>query len=225
MTGLSGFSGLDDARLGSLPWLTTQALCRHDLDDHHPHHQSGVRRAPPRRRPGPAGLGDPYVSQRPPASQPRGAAPDAATTLSYSPAQLWRRASRRLASTRTTPALSRPRLSGPRSKRKTSVGRSPGKWILRVRSRQAGKLEGIQASRPRRIPLSLSIVLNVIFAAFVLAVIPGMLVLAIRTSRKDGPAYARAARRPRPHPSLPSTRVSSGQRRPATVRGRVQDAR
>jgi hypothetical protein len=66
--------------------------------------------------------------------------------------------------------------------------------------------------------------LNVIFAAFVLTVIPGMLVFAIRTSRNDAPAVRRA-RRPMPHPSFSGSRLSSGQRRPATARGPVQDAR
>jgi hypothetical protein len=72
--------------------------------------------------------------------------------------------------------------------------------------------------------MTLSVVLNVIFAAFVLTVIPGMLVFAIRTSRNDG-AAVRRARRPIPHPSFSGARLSAGQRRPATVRGRVQDAR
>ena len=73
--------------------------------------------------------------------------------------------------------------------------------------------------------MTLSIVLNVIFAAFVLTVIPGMLVLAIRTSRTDNSLQRRAVRRPVAHPSFSSSRFSSGPRRPATARGRVQDAR
>ena len=72
--------------------------------------------------------------------------------------------------------------------------------------------------------MTLSVVLNVIFAAFVLTVIPGMLLFAIRTSRNDRVA-ARRARRAMPHPSFSTSRLSSGQRRPATVRGQVQDAR
>jgi hypothetical protein len=71
--------------------------------------------------------------------------------------------------------------------------------------------------------MTLATLLNVIFAAFVLTVIPGMLVFAIRTSRNDAPAIRRA-RRPMPHPSLGGSRLSSGQRRPVPVRGRVQDA-
>ena len=73
--------------------------------------------------------------------------------------------------------------------------------------------------------MTLSLILNIVFAAFVLTVIPGMLVFAIRTSRNDGAAHKRAVRRPMPHPSFSGPRLSSGPRRHATARGPVQDAR
>jgi hypothetical protein len=71
--------------------------------------------------------------------------------------------------------------------------------------------------------MTLTIVLNVIFAAFVLITIPGMLVWAIRSSSNETPAPNRLVRRPRPHPSFASARISSGHRRPAGARGPVQD--
>ena len=88
----------------------------------------------------------------------------------------------------------------------------------------AGKVYGYPGKPTTEDPLTLSLILNVIFAAFVLTVIPGMLVWAIRTSRNDSPPQRRAVRRPMPHPSYAGSRISSGQRRRATARGPVQDA-
>ena len=65
--------------------------------------------------------------------------------------------------------------------------------------------------------MTLALITNIVFAAFVLTVIPGMLAWAIRASRNDGAEYARAAgRRPMPRPHFPSPHVGTrtGPRRP-----------
>jgi hypothetical protein len=66
--------------------------------------------------------------------------------------------------------------------------------------------------------MTAAVILNIVFAAFVLVVIPGMLFWAIRTSR-DGDAQHARARRPMPHPHFPhpSLRLSRpSPRRPAS---------
>ena len=50
--------------------------------------------------------------------------------------------------------------------------------------------------------MTLSLIMNVVFAALVLLVIPGMLAWAIRTSRNDAPPRTRALRRPMRAPEL-----------------------
>jgi hypothetical protein len=72
--------------------------------------------------------------------------------------------------------------------------------------------------------MTLSLITNVVFAALVLLVIPGMLAWAIRTSHNDRPPRARALRRPLAHPSYPGPRLSSGYGRREGARGPVQDA-
>ncbi|HEY2316912.1 MAG TPA: hypothetical protein VGH67_01320 [Solirubrobacteraceae bacterium] len=70
--------------------------------------------------------------------------------------------------------------------------------------------------------MTLALITNIVFAAFVLTVIPGMLAWAIRASRDDGAEYARAARRrPMPRPHYPSPRVGTptGPRRPLSDAG------
>jgi hypothetical protein len=54
--------------------------------------------------------------------------------------------------------------------------------------------------------MTFSLILNVVFAALVLTVIPGMLAWAIRTSRNDQPPRTRALRRPVPQPNRASAR-------------------
>lgn len=74
--------------------------------------------------------------------------------------------------------------------------------------------------------MTLALILNIVFAGFVLTVIPGMIAWAIRTSRNDGLSPARAQRRPMPQPSHPSPRVAtsrSASRRPVRG-GRSQSA-
>lgn len=67
--------------------------------------------------------------------------------------------------------------------------------------------------------MTLALITNVVFAALVLTVIPGMLLWAIRTSRNDGAQPVRASRRPMPHPHFPSPRLNVSRpapRRPAS---------
>jgi hypothetical protein len=57
--------------------------------------------------------------------------------------------------------------------------------------------------------MAIALITNIVFAALVLIVIPGMLAWAIRTSRDDGGvAPVRAPRRPMPHPHFPSPRIT-----------------
>jgi hypothetical protein len=72
--------------------------------------------------------------------------------------------------------------------------------------------------------MTLSLITNVVFAALVLLVIPGMLAWAIRTSRNDAPPRTRALRRAIPHPSYAGPRLSSAHARREGARGPVQDA-
>jgi hypothetical protein len=72
--------------------------------------------------------------------------------------------------------------------------------------------------------MTLSLIMNAVFAALVLLVIPGMLAWAIRTSRNDSPPRTRTLRRPMPHPSYAGPRLSSGYARREVARGPVQDA-
>jgi hypothetical protein len=70
--------------------------------------------------------------------------------------------------------------------------------------------------------MTLALITNIVFAALVLTVIPGMLVWAIRTSRNDGVQPVRAARRPVPHPHFPNSRLSGSRpspRRPLSESG------
>jgi hypothetical protein len=70
--------------------------------------------------------------------------------------------------------------------------------------------------------MTIALITNIVFAALVLTVIPGMLAWAIRTSRNDGAQPARAARRPMPHPHFPSPNVSVSRpspRRPVSGSG------
>jgi hypothetical protein len=66
--------------------------------------------------------------------------------------------------------------------------------------------------------MTLALITNIVFAALVLTVIPGMLVWAIRTSRNDGTQPARAARRPMPHPHFPHPHVGGTRTRPSPRR-------
>lgn len=68
--------------------------------------------------------------------------------------------------------------------------------------------------------MTLALIMNAVFAALVLLVIPGMLAWAIRTSRNDSPPRTRTLRRP----SYAGPRFSSGYARREGVRGPVQDA-
>jgi hypothetical protein len=61
--------------------------------------------------------------------------------------------------------------------------------------------------------MTFPLILNIVFAAVVLTVIPGMLALAIRTSRNDQPLRTRAIRRPVAHPSRSSARFSGAYQR------------
>jgi hypothetical protein len=72
--------------------------------------------------------------------------------------------------------------------------------------------------------MTLSLIMNAVFAALVLLVIPGMLAFAIRTSRNDAPPRTRALRRPIAHPRYAGPRFSSGYARREGARGPVQDA-
>ncbi len=72
--------------------------------------------------------------------------------------------------------------------------------------------------------MTISLITNIVFAAFVLLVIPGMLTWAIRTSRNAAPPRSRRVRRPISHPSYSGPRLSSGYGRREGVRGPVQDA-
>jgi uncharacterized iron-regulated membrane protein len=72
--------------------------------------------------------------------------------------------------------------------------------------------------------MTLSLIMNIVFAALVLIAIPGLLAWAIRTSNNENPPRRRALRRPIPHPSYSGPRFSSGYGRPEGGRSPVQDA-
>lgn len=74
----------------------------------------------------------------------------------------------------------------------------PHKRNLRARFRRGGKSLG----------MTLPLIINIVFAALVLVVIPGLLAWAIHTSRNEGSTPTRAVRRPMPRPSFPSPRLS-----------------
>lgn len=61
--------------------------------------------------------------------------------------------------------------------------------------------------------MTFALILNIVFAAFVLTVIPGMLAWAIRASRNDSPQPRRAVRRPGAQPSNANGRLSGAYRR------------
>ena len=70
--------------------------------------------------------------------------------------------------------------------------------------------------------MTIALITNIVFAALVLIVIPGMLAWAIRTSRNDGVQPVRTARRPMPHPHFPSPHLSgprTSPRRPVSDSG------
>jgi hypothetical protein len=66
--------------------------------------------------------------------------------------------------------------------------------------------------------MTLALITNIVFAALVLAVIPGMLAWAIRTSRNDGAQPVRSGRRPMPHPQFSGPRLSGSRSRPSSRR-------
>jgi hypothetical protein len=72
--------------------------------------------------------------------------------------------------------------------------------------------------------MTLSLIINAVFAALVLIAIPGLLAWAIRTSRNDNPPVRRAVRRPMPRPSFPGPGLSLSQARRSGGRGPAQDA-
>src|ERR1700759_952132 len=84
---------------------------------------------------------------------------------------------------------------------------------LTLRLAKCGKLSGYPVSGPQG-PMTLSLIINVVFAALVILAIPGMLAWAIVTSRNDGPSPGRAVRRPMPRLHFPAPRLNFGQRRP-----------
>ena len=55
--------------------------------------------------------------------------------------------------------------------------------------------------------MTIAMITNIVLAALVLTVIPGMLAWAIRTSRNDDVRPVRASRRPMPHPHFPNPRL------------------
>jgi len=61
--------------------------------------------------------------------------------------------------------------------------------------------------------MTFALILNIVFAAFVLTVIPGMLAWAIRASRNDTARPSRAVQRPVTQPSYPNARFSGAYRR------------
>ena len=66
--------------------------------------------------------------------------------------------------------------------------------------------------------MTAAVIINIVFAAFVLVVVPGMLFWAIRTSRYGEAQHARA-RRHMPHPHFPHPSLSLSRpspRRPAS---------
>jgi hypothetical protein len=65
--------------------------------------------------------------------------------------------------------------------------------------------------------MTLALITNIVFAALVLTVIPGMLAWAIRTSRNDG-AHPVRSRRPMPHPHFPHPQLGGGRTRPSPRR-------
>lgn len=67
--------------------------------------------------------------------------------------------------------------------------------------------------------MTAAVIINIVFAAFVLVVIPGMLFWAIRTSRYGDAQHVRATRRPMPHPRFPHPSLNVSRpspRRPAS---------
>jgi hypothetical protein len=73
--------------------------------------------------------------------------------------------------------------------------------------------------------MTISLITNIVFASFILLVIPGMLARAIRTSRNESPPRGRVVGRPTPRPSYLSPRVSSGYGRLSAARAPARDAR
>ena len=69
--------------------------------------------------------------------------------------------------------------------------------------------------------MTISLILNILFAALVLVAVLGMLAWAIHTSRNDGPPLTPAVRRPMPRPHFPAPRVSFGHGPRVAVRERA----
>jgi hypothetical protein len=72
--------------------------------------------------------------------------------------------------------------------------------------------------------MTLSLIINAVFAALVLVAIPGLLAWAIRTSRNDNPPHRRVARRSMPHPSFTGSGLSLGHGQRPGGRAPAQDA-
>jgi hypothetical protein len=64
--------------------------------------------------------------------------------------------------------------------------------------------------------MTISLIINILFAALVIVAVVGTLAWAIRTSRHDGPPPKPAVRRPMPRPHFPAPRLSFG-RTPAVA--------
>ncbi len=69
--------------------------------------------------------------------------------------------------------------------------------------------------------MTISLILNMLFAALVLLAVLGILAWAIRTSLNDGPPPKPAVRRPMPRPFFPAPRLSYGHRPRVAVRERA----
>jgi hypothetical protein len=72
--------------------------------------------------------------------------------------------------------------------------------------------------------MTLSLIMNGVFAALVILGIVAMLAWSIRTSSNEQPPRRRAVRRPVPRPSYSDARFSSGYGRREGARSPVQDA-
>jgi hypothetical protein len=71
--------------------------------------------------------------------------------------------------------------------------------------------------------MTVSLIMNIVFAALVIFGIVGMLAWAVRSSSNEQPPRRRAVRRPVPRPSYAGPRFSSGYGRREGGRAAVQD--
>ena len=69
------------------------------------------------------------------------------------------------------------------------------------------------------------LIINIVFATFVLSAVIGMLAWAIRTSRNDGPPPSRAVRRTMPRPHFPTPQLSFSHRPRVPAREPARDLR